>query len=53
MVTACASGTVAFHDAAIFVGDPVTNDTTFDVATGVTKFTSKKLFVIFAKRNNI
>lgn len=48
-----ASGKLAFQGPVILVGDPVADDTTVDIATAVTTFDPKKLFVIFAKRTNV
>jgi len=47
-----ATGKLAFQGPIIFVGDPATNDTTIDIATGVTTLDNNKLFLIFAKRKN-
>ena len=48
-----ASGTLAFQSQVIFVGNPATNDTTVDIATGVTTLDNNKLLLVFAKRKNV
>ncbi len=46
-----ANGAVILQQAAVFIGDPVNRDTVFDIATSVTN--AKKLFLFYAKRNNV
>jgi cyclophilin family peptidyl-prolyl cis-trans isomerase len=48
-----ASGTVTIQGLALFVGDPATNDTTVNIATGVTTIDDKKLVLVFARRKNV